>query len=339
MATLKDIAKICDVSVAAVSLVLNNKPNRISKSVRTEILNTAKKLNYQPNQLAKGLSKGNLNVIGLLIPDIKNNHFANMLSEIQDLLFPANYNIMVGNSNDDAHTEMSFIRSFLSYNVDGLIIVIASNHTSSTLKELNQILSDHKTPVVFLDRDPNLENYLKFSSNNRLGGYIATKHLVSLGHKRIGCLTGPLKSKSANERYQGYLDALKESNLMDTSNLYFEGDYKIKSGIASLPYFLKLNTTAIFASNDIMAFGLYHAAQNHNLIIPKDLSIIGFDNIELSKLIYPTLTSVMQPVSRIIKEGCQSLLSMIQNKQQRAKNYTYEPELIIRNSTYPPKDL
>lgn len=339
MATLKDIAEKCNVSVAAVSLVLNDKPNRISETVKKDIIATAKELNYQPNQVARSLSKGKSNIIGLIIPDIRNNHFANILAEIEELLTPSGYNIMVGNSNDEAQSDLSFLRSFVSYNVDGLIVVTASNHTEATLKEIDQILIDSKIPIVFLDRDPNIKNYSSFTTNNRLGGYLATKHLISLGHKRIGCLTGPLKSKSAYGRYQGFLDALKEFDLFETSNIYFEGDYKIESGIASFPYFLRFNATAIFSSNDIMAIGLNHAAQSHNLTIPKDLSIVGFDDIDLAKLMYPTLTTVSQPVSKIIKNGCQTLLYKIRNKSHVAETKIYDPELIIRDSTYPPKKL
>lgn len=339
MVTLKEIAKICGVSTTAVSVVLNDRPNRISKSIRTKILKTAEELNYRPNQLAASLSKGQTKVIGLIIPDLRNNYFSSMVASIHDFISPLEFKIMLGNTNDDPLKDISFSESFLSYNVDGLMIVISSNHTKKTSKRLNETLINTNKPIIFLDRESTSKNFHSFISDHKLGGYFATKHLLSLGHRKIGCLTGSMKLQSARERYQGYLEALKEYQIPEDKSLSFEGDYHLESGIASLPYFLKISVTAIFSSNDMMAFGLYNSAQSMNVKIPEDLSIIGFDNNILCKFAYPTLSSISQPLDKIVKSSCQYLLNKINKLPTHENGNIFSPKLIVRNSCFPPKKL
>ncbi|NLM18886.1 MAG: LacI family transcriptional regulator [Clostridiaceae bacterium] len=336
MATLKEIAETCGVSTTTVSLILNNKPNRISPKVKDLIIQTAEEMNYKPNRLAAGLVKGSTNIIGLVVPDLRNNYFANLVANLEDAFYPFGYTIMFGNTNDDATKDIMYIKNFLQYKVDGLMIVIASNHDAETIHDLNLILQKSGKPVVFIDRESTLSDFPSVKADNRMGGYLATKHLLSLGHRKIGCLTGPLELQSAKDRYQGYLDALKEFNVDINTRFRFEGNYQVSSGIVSFPYFKKISATAIFASNDVMAFGLYYAASENSTKIPEELSIVSFDNSPLCEFVYPKLSSISQPADRISQQASAYLLAKIEKKPIEQIKMNFTPELIIRQSSYPP---
>lgn len=337
MATLKDIAKACNVSVTSVSLVLNNKPNRISKKTIEKIKNAAEELGYMANKSAIGLVKGITNVIGLIIPDLQNQYFSDLVSRIESILSAAGYNLMIGHSHDNAIKEINLVKSFYSYNIDGLILIISSNHSEETYSNLNEYLTKVDKPVVYIDRKMPDMQFPCFLTNDRYGGYIATKHLLSLGHRTIGCLTGPLNIESAYERYLGYLDALNEFNINVNQKLCFEGDYYVDSGFISFPYFIKQSVTAIFSANDVMAFGLFRSAYESNVSIPEDISVIGFDNNFSCKFTNPPLTSVEQSTDEISKNSTQWLIRKINNINTNSNAITtYLPKIKYRYSTAPP---
>lgn len=339
MVTLKDIADYCNVSVTAVSLVLNNKPNRFSSETKKKIINAAKELNYSPNHVALSLVKGKSHMIGLIIPDIKNEYFSNLAFTVENSLSPHSYTMMLGNSNNEAKKDILYAKNFLGYKADGLIIVSSSNYSENEWKEMSSLLNTSQTPIVFLDRSP-LENIFPFFvTNNVSGGYIATKHLLSLGHRRIGVLTGPPFLKNTQDRLLGYEMALREFDLNLDKNLLFEGNFTVESGEASFHYFITKGVSAIFSFNDMMAYGLFRSAQNTTTAIPDDLSVVGFDNNTIGTISNPSLTTISQPIDEMCFQSTQYLMSKIYNTKTTLDSKQYEPKLIIRNSTLPPKNI
>lgn len=332
MATIKDIADKCGVSTAAVSLVLNNKPNRFSEKTKLSILKVAKELNYNPNHMAVSLVKGKSQVIGLIIPDIKNEYFSNLAYTIETKLSPHGYKIMLGNSNNLLEKEMFYSKTFLGYQVDALIIVPASNYKSEEWKKITRLIKSSKTPIIFLDRAPSDTNFPYFVSDNELGGYIATKHLLELGHTKIGCLTGPLSLLNTKRRMEGYERALKEYGITLRQKYIIEGDFRIESGISSLDYFIKQEVTSIFSFNDMMAYGLYREALKKSINIPKDISIIGFDNNVVSTFAYPPLSTIAQPLEKMCNEAIFYLIAKLNGENLETHYKICEPELIERDS-------
>lgn len=332
MATIKDIADKCGVSTAAVSLVLNNKPNRFSNKTKQNIIRVAKELNYFPNNMAVSLVKGKSKVIGLIIPDIKNEYFSNLAYTIETKLSPHGYNIMLGNSSNLVNKELFYSKTFLGYRVDALLIVPASRYKSREWQKIVELTETSKTPIIFLDRAPVDTNYPYFISDNEYGGYIATNHLLRLGHRKIGCLTGPLSLLNTKMRMKGYERALKEYNIKTNNKYIIEGDFKIESGVSSLEYFIKKGVSAVFSFNDMMAYGLYRKAQENKIEIPDQISIIGFDDNVVSTFAYPPLSTIAQPVEQMCNEAIDYLIASLNGEKLDFNYKICDPELIIRDS-------
>lgn len=340
MATLKSIAKECGVSIATVSMVLNGKTDRISLETQKRVLETARKQNYVKNQLASGLISKETNTYGLILPDIKNNYFASLGAEINLALNRINQALLLCNSNNNGQQEIKLLRQLLGYHVDGIIMVSTANHDEDSINELNFVISGANTPIIFLDRKPHRSDYSYFATDNCKGGYLATKHLLNLGHRKIGHLSGPLNLVSSIERLKGYKRALQEYDVNYDPQLIFEGDFELQSGLSSFAYFINIGATAIFSANDMMAYGLTMAAHDSNIKIPDNMSIVGFDNNAISEACYPQLTTISQDLSNMCLDSVAYLQQLKTKKSSKpTKKKLYEPKLVVRSSTMPPRKV
>ncbi|EIV99403.1 LacI family DNA-binding transcriptional regulator [Thermoanaerobacter siderophilus] len=327
--TIKDIAKLANVSITTVSRVINNKSEGVSEETRNRILQLVKELGYQPNAIARGLVTKKTKTIGLIIPDISNPFFPDIARGVEDSAHIYGYNVFLCNTDDNLEKESEYINALKEKYVDGIIF------TSSSIPKHEHITDLIKSgiPVVIMDRRIDSEDIYGVFLDNYEGGYIATKYLIDLGHKRIGCITGPLYISNAIERLEGYKRALVDNEIEVDNRLIFEGDYKINSGIIGAEKLLEHEVTAIFASNDLMAYGAYKAIRSYGYKIPDDISVVGFDDIQLSQILEPQLTTIRQPAYDMGLTAARMLIKLIEGKKMNKKIANFRPQLIIRQST------
>ncbi|HHY83390.1 MAG TPA: LacI family transcriptional regulator [Clostridiales bacterium] len=332
--TIKDIAKEAGVSITTVSLVLNNKECRVSPETREKILETARNLNYNPNSSARALVTKKTNTLGLIIPDINNPFFSGLAKAIEAEAQAHNYSIIFCNSDEKGAKDVSNLSLLVSKQIDGLIISTSlRNSDLEHINQFNRIVYESKIPVVAIDRQIPFKNYDYVSIDHMEGGFLATKHLLELGHKKIGCITGPLESTSAQERYNGYLNALSMFGVKPDPELVYHGDYQLEAGLKGAEILINKGVSAIFACNDMMACGAYRQARLMGKTIGKDLSIVGYDNISICEILEQPLTTIAQPISAVGKNACRLLLELINEPQHRIQNIKFLPTLIVRNTT------
>ncbi|MHB8061106.1 MAG: LacI family DNA-binding transcriptional regulator [Ruminiclostridium sp.] len=331
--TLKDIARETGLSVTTVSLVLNNKPNKISEKTKKLIFETTEKLNYHPNQLAVGLVKRETNTIGLIIPDISNHFFAELALGIDDEAHKHNRNIIFSNTSDKTERDIDSLNILYSRGVDAIIIAMASDIDNEKRNLYQNIISNISIPIVLVDRHDPAFNCSSVKLNNKKGAYIATSHLLSLGHRKIACITGASGLRSTEERMEGVRWAFDGAGIDMCEDYIYEGNYLHSGGYSAAKKIVNTPVTAIFAFNDMMAFGAIRMLYQAGLQIPKDISVIGFDDIYFSELLDVPLTTVRQPAYEIGCEAVRRAIIEIENKNISKQNIFFEPELIIRKST------
>lgn len=332
--TISDIAKKADISVTAVSLVLSNRPNRISKKTKQKIYDAVKELNYIPNSYAQGLVTQKSKVIGLIIPDIENAYFASISKAASEYAEKNGYIVLLLNSNDSHKLNLSQIRTLIQRNVDGFLLVMPNeSYYPENEKELKEVLSKIHLPYVLIDRVYSGFNSNKVYFDNVEGGYLATKHLIDSGHRRIACITGPKKTYSSIERFMGYQKALEENHIKTDFSIVVEGDYHLISGKDGMNILLKQNFDAVFCFNDLMAYGAIIALHDNNKSIPEDCSIIGYDNYTSITMTETYLDSIDQDSHALAKEGAKMLLNCIEHTDAEPTEIKLKPTLVVRKST------
>lgn len=340
--TVKDIARLAGVSTATVSLVLNNKPSRISEETKKKIIEIAREQNYKPNQIAVSLVTKKTCTIGLIIPDMNNLFFNRLAIGVEHYAYQLGYSVLFCNIDDRSDKCFDYLNNLMSRCVDGIIVIppfdINVNHNNETMLRM---FNESRTPMILLDRAVSNVFCDFVTFDNKQGGFIATEHLIKLGHKKIGCITGLLEAGSARTRYDGYAEAMRLYGLPVDPALVYHGDYKIDSGEKGAQELIKNGATAIFASNDMMAFGLYRYALSLGIKIPSELSVVGFDNIFLCDTLSVPLTSIEQPAELMGKRACELLLGKIDAEPglSSPRDYFFTPMLVERDSTAPPRNV
>jgi len=330
--TIKDVAKEAHISTTAVSLVMNGNYEKVSVKTKERILAAAAKLNYRPSHIAMSMVTKTTRTIGLILPDISNIYFSELAKLIEQECYKNGYNILYGNTQDMPKRDIEYINLFLDRNVDA-IIMVSSSSIDKHLHEIEGLIANTETPFIFLDRAMSMSNCTTIVVNQQLGGLMATQSLIDLGHRSIGCISGPKKVYSAVERLSGYKQALRNAGIPVRDDLIYEGDFHHESGFQALPYLLGKGVTAIFACNDMMALGVYKQAINYNISIPQDLSLIGYDDIFIADFLIPPLTSVEQPAKELALETINRVMDAINGKQPEKKLIIFEPILKVRGST------
>lgn len=332
-ATIRDVAKKAGYSISTVSLVLNNKNVSIPQSTRDKVLAAVKELDYRPNQLAVSMVTKRTNVIGLIIPDNSNMFFADLSKAIEVAARRAGYNLIYGNSSNDSGHDIEYMRMFTDRQVDGIIFAKSASICAEDDIRAMQFIRNSKVPFVSVDRELRGNNIRSVLLDNRKGGYLATRHLLDLGHQKIGCVTGPLDLMSSRERLEGYRDALREFHVPYREELVAEGDFQMASSEKLVQKLLKHHITAIFSFNDMMAYSIYQTLAQRSLRIPQDISLVGFDDLWLSAFLQPPLTTVHQPVEEIGQKAVAALVSAMNGETDGPQNCILMPSLHVRAST------
>jgi LacI family transcriptional regulator len=329
MTTIREVAESAGVSYATVSHVINN-TRLVTPETRERVLAAMKALNYRPNALARSLRQGKTNTIGLVLPDSANPFFAEISRSIEDESFKKGYSVFLCNTELDTQRELFYVDVLSKKQVDGIIFVAAGEQADSL-----DFLVRRNMPVVMIDRDvPNVEVDAVLT-DNQLGGYLATRHLLELGHTRIACIAGPSSITPSAERMIGYRKALEEAGLSYDESLVVRGDYHAQSGMEITHYFLKMDPrpTAVFALNDLMALGALRAAAEAGYSIPRDLAVVGYDDLEIARFTNPPLTTIAQPKKEIGAQAINLLVDRMTRKSRAPSRLVLAPELIVRRST------
>ncbi len=330
--TIKDIANRAGVSVTTVSLVLNGKENRIAKETKKRVISIANELDYRPNQLAVGLITRRTNTIGLILPDISNSFFGELAKGAEGKAAENDFNIILCNTNDTASKDYDYLNILLDRGVDGIILVPSGRGRDETMSKCFSLLEQCQKPFVLADRIKVGDRYSGVTLDQEAGGFIATEYLIRNGHRKIGCITGPLGMLNAYLRYQGYRKALEASGIGFHPQWVQEGNYHIEDGLELSGRLLQQGVSAIFACNDLMAYGVYQWAVSAGVKVPDHLSIVGFDDIPFSKFSEVPMTTVHQPVYKIGQTAVEKVLALINNKEEKNEKIVFRPELIVRSS-------
>jgi DNA-binding LacI/PurR family transcriptional regulator len=341
--TITDVAQLAGVSPSTVSNLLNGRSQRMRPSTQERILNAIDELGYTPNQAARQLKTGYSPVIGLIVPSVANPFYGMFARHVEAVALKCGFQVLLGNSDRDFDREQKYAEELWGYGVRGIIFgssLMQYSHLDKLMaKGLHVVAFEHatqnndSTPIDSVGID------------NKLGARLATKHLLSLGHTRIGFLSGPIRTISRMERLEGYKNALSEAGIETDSGLIWDiapnGDNYGDADAVDLgrqgtqELLSRANPpTAIFAINDMVAFGAYSGAGDLGMTIPTDLSVVGVDDITLTEVVQPPLTTIRQPVQKIAELAVERLIARIQGTiVEEPGHQILRPQLIVRSST------
>lgn len=324
-----DIAKRARVSLGTVSNVVNGTV-AVREPSRERVLEAIEALGYQRSQLARGLRRDYTNMIGMIIPDITNPFFPALVRAAEDVAYAHGYRLVLCNSDNDPKKEASYLTEIQSYLPAGLLLIPAAD---SQMHE-QPMRNGRQTPTVCIDRKPEGWKCDTIYAGNEKGAYAATLHLIDHGHRRIAFIGGPPHLANARQRLHGFTRALKEANIPIPAERIQTGLFDRPSGLEAGLRLLRPATrpTAIFAANDLMAMGAMLAARELGLRCPEDVSLIGFDNLEIVELLDPPLTTVRQPIYALGVTAAERLIERISGSTGAPKEIVLDTELIRRSS-------
>jgi len=336
--TIYDVAKAANTSIATVSRVLNNSDYPVKEKLAKKVLSEAKKLNYIPNLIGKQLKNKKSNDIGVIIPNITNQFYPQLIQGIEKVARENGYNILLCNSQRDPINENKYLESLFQKQVEGIIISSVQNIHESLKK-----FAERGIRIVVFDQN------VDFDCNKIIidfvkGGFLAAKHLIELGHKKIGFISAPLNKYSRVKVFEGFINGLKEFNvnmnkdyifISNEEKEFYDEIYEYNNGRILARQMLSKSKlpTSVFCINDMTAIGVIQALQENSIEVPKDISVIGFDNIPISKMVSPALTTVDQYTYKMGKMAAEVLLRILKENKKKNESLLIEPSLIVREST------
>ncbi|WP_068546703.1 LacI family DNA-binding transcriptional regulator [Thalassotalea crassostreae] len=328
MATIYEVSKLAGVSLATVSRVMNNNA-RVSEDTRKKVEKAMKDLGYRPNSIAQSLASNRTNSIGILVSELNGPFFGQMMAAIEQAFRKVNKHVVITTGHSEKDKEKDGIEFLISRNCDAIIAHVEAL-SDDYLIELNK----GKTPIYLMSRHVQGLEEKCVSLDNELGGYLATKAALDKGHKDIAYITGPQFKADACNRLLGHKRALAEFNIPFDQHLLYIGDFKETGGSEGLEHFIdnKLSFSAVICANDEMASGAIKYAREHGYHLPNDLSIIGFDNISFASYLYPTLTTIDNPIYEMGKVAAQLILKDVYQQKADDLQRVFKPKLIERQS-------
>lgn len=325
MATIKDVAALAGISYTTVSHVLN-KTRPVSEPVRLKVEAAIAELDYVPSAVARSLKARSTATIGLLVPNSVNPYFAELARGIEDACERNGYCVILCNSDDNPQKQRSYLRVLLEKRVDGLVVASVGEE-----RDLLDSLASVRTPMVIVDRALDGVDADLVRVDHEQGAYLATRHLLDLGHVDIACINGPANTSVAKLRLAGFRRALR----------VLDGDFTSLGGYEAAAQLLSRDRpTAIFAANDLMGIGVLRAAAERSISVPGELSVIGFDDIQMCPYVYPALTTVGQSIRELGEMAAAILLRRIVGSGSAAlEQRIIAPKIVLRESTGPSPDL
>ena len=329
--TMEDVARRANVSRALVSLVMNNSP-QVSEEKRKSVLLAAEELEYRPNLMARRLAQQRTHTIGVLVDDLRNPFFGEVVESIEAATTEHGFQILIFNGHRDRQREVAAVETFLQFRVEGLVLV-GSRISDDDLAHFGTV-----SPCVVVasgNLPPGVDTVV---TDDRHGAELAVRHLASLGHRHITHIDGAA-NVSAAERRAGYCSGMQAAGLQDCIDVRRGGDDEADA-LAVIDSLLAdpVPPTAIFAFNDLLAAGALDRLNDSGVAVPGDVSVVGFDNTLISALRYFSLTTINQPTLAMGRMAVETLLHRISNGTDGTVRHTLQPELVVRGTTGPPSD-
>jgi LacI family transcriptional regulator len=328
-----DVARLAGVSRATVSYVINNGPRPVSEAARTRVLESIRQLGYQPNEVARNLRLQRTSTLGLIVPDTHNPYFSEVGRGVERVAFESGYSVILCHSRYQLDLEMQYVDLLHAQRVAGVILIPSTSNYAPYQK-----LKKYGIKTVVIDRLVPDGIMPGLMADNFQGGFLATNHLLELGHRRIGYIRRPVDLSHSLGRFEGYQAALSEYGIPQIDNLVVTGGFVLSDGHRAAKELLALpeRPTAIFAYNDIMAIGALRGLYELGLKVPKDFSLVGFDDIAQASFTCPSLTTIYIPKYEMGQHGADLLISIIEQRDSPPNlQKPLDMKLIIRESTGP----
>lgn len=333
-ATIKDIAKECGVSTATVSMAFSERKTRISEETKKRVLAVAEKYNYHPNNAAVSLVKQKSKMISIVFNDLRNTHISSVFMAISKVLQSKGYSVITHILENDNGACDELIKILACENSSAIIWAKSmENGTAEEMQKLDKAISSMGVPVMTMDGYGFNCGGTDVCFDYEEGAYLAVNHLITSGHKKIGCVAGTQCYHVTEERLAGYRRALEEHGIEFEPHYVYYGDYSMDSGYKAFSYIMGQGVSSIFSMNDEMAFGLYRAARNYGIQIPEDISIIGFDDVPFADVMEIPLSTIRVPVEEMGTFIGERTIECIEKGITERGVKVYKPQLLLRRST------
>jgi DNA-binding LacI/PurR family transcriptional regulator len=331
---IRDVAKHARVSIATVSRTINSVPS-VDKQLAERVWKAIGELNYFPNTQARALVSGRTRLLGLLISEITNPFFPELIEGFEEIAVAHGYEILIGSTNYDLGRMTTCIRRMLERHVEGVAVM-----TFGIEQPLLEELSSRDIPMVFVDAGPHGPLVRTLVVDYRKGIQEGVQHLAALGHRNIAFISGPLRQGSAQARKAAFIESIEEAGLEANPEWLVEGNHTLEGGMRTMKHLLSLKDlpTAIMCSNDMTAIGALRVLAGAGLKVPKEMSVIGFDDIHMAEFVYPPLTTVRMSRKDLARGAFESLRSVAESLEpSQQRQWTIPTRLIVRQSTsHPP---
>lgn len=328
---MKDVARLAGVSTSTVSAVVNqNVP--VSPERKERVLRAMAALHYQPDEIARSLKKGRTKAIGVVVPDITNAFYPEVVRGVEEAAFARGYAVFLCDSQEDASRENDHLLALFSRRVDGVLLACCNDSIAyETTLELH-------VPCVFMDRLPASKAEGTVSTDNVEAGSMATRHLLDLGHQRIAMIVGRLSLSPHRDRLEGFRKAMQEANLPIRDEYLVQGDVQIESGVDAARQLLGLEArpSAVIASNSKLLLGLLQVFDEEKVKVPQQISVVGFDDYAWNKYLSPSITTVAQPTFEMGRQAFGLLLQLMNRDEMTestSRHLRLGAELRVRHST------
>ena len=324
------VAKVAHVSIATVSRTINNVPT-VNAKLAKRVWEAIRELNYYPNTQARALVSGRSRMLGLIVSEITNPFFPELIQGFEDVAVANGYEILIGSTNYEPERMQRCIRRMVERNAEGVAVM-----TFGIEQPLLDQLSDRNVPLVFVDQAPTRSGMSVLKVDYHHGIRQGVQHLAALGHRRIAFVSGPLRLHSAQSRLAAFRKALGECGIPVDEKLIVEGDHTMEGGMVTARGLVaeKDQPTAVMCSNDMLAIGVLHELSRSGLQVPDDMSVIGFDDIHMAKMMLPPLTSIQMSRTDLASAAVSALRGHLEGTPKR--EYKIDTRLVVRESTgYP----
>jgi DNA-binding LacI/PurR family transcriptional regulator len=316
--------------VGTVSHVLNESAT-VSEKLRKRVEETVRRLDFQPNQLARGLRGRPTVLLGVIIPDIANPFFPQLVRGVEDVAFKEGFRLVLCNAENDPAKEIKYFSDLRSFNPAGVIVIPSEN------SEIRREDTRANTKIIFVDRCPSWWEGDAVFADNEHGGYQVGRHLTSMGHRLVAAISGPSSLRVAQDRINGFRRGIAEAGIRLSPRYTQETQFSFEGGFTATTRLISISPrpTAIFASSDTLAFGALDAIRTMNLRCPDDVSIVGYDDLEFSRLMQPALTTVLHPGYHMGSLACKLLMDRIRGANHPPEQKILVGDLRIRDSVRP----
>jgi DNA-binding LacI/PurR family transcriptional regulator len=326
--TIRDVAEAADVSTATVSRVLAG-ADLVTDELKERVFEATRRLRYTPNRVARNLRRRTTRMIGVVVPDIENPFFTSIIGGVEEVLQAANYILLLANYNESPAKEYELLRTLGAEGAAGIIFT-PSNAPNADYQDLVR----EPAPMVAISRYPEGLNVDMVAVANSAGARAATDHLIRLGHKTIGFINGPIGISTARERQAGYLEAFAAAGLEPQRDLIVHGEFRQDGGHHAMQALLSLDRppTAVFTASNLMTLGALQAIHERGLRIPKQIAVVGYDDLPWATSLQPPLTAVAQPARDVGVTAARLLLDRLAEPERPTRRIILDTHLVIRAS-------